>query len=68
MQPFKQAMTMATLDLTPSFANGHRALPRDAQAVLLFLQKDGDQHRQRPKAQESLGTHALVLVQTRRFF
>jgi hypothetical protein len=37
MEPLKQAAPMATLDLASSFANGHRALPRETQALLLFL-------------------------------
>jgi hypothetical protein len=37
MQPLKQAATMTTLDLAASFANAHRALPQDAQALLFFL-------------------------------
>ena len=62
MQPLKQAATMTALDLAPSFANAHRALPQDAQALLFFLQKDVGEHRQRPKAQESPRTHDLVMV------
>src|SRR5512135_1017576 len=68
MQPLKQTMTMTTLDLASSFANRHWALPRDWQAVLFFLQKDVSQHRQRPKAQQGLGAHELVMVQTKFFF
>lgn len=47
MQPCKHAMTMATLDVASSVADGHQALIPERQAVLFFLQKDGDQHRQR---------------------
>jgi hypothetical protein len=68
MQPLKQAMTMATLDLAPCFANAHRALPCDLQAALLFFQKDVGQHRQCPKAQQGLGVHELVMVQTQFLF
>lgn len=58
MQPAKQAMTMATLDLASSVAIGHRALPCDLQAsVLLFLQKGVGQHRQSPEAYPGLGAH-----------
>ena len=60
MQPRKQAMTMTALDFASSLAKGHQALPHEAQAVLLLLQEDVDQHRQRPKAQQSLGTHELI--------
>src|SRR5712691_10533762 len=63
MQPHKQAATMATLDLASSFANGDRALPRDTQALLFFLQKDVGEHRQRPKPQNGRSIHQLIMVQ-----
>ena len=63
MQPLKQTATMATLDLASSFANGNRALPRDPQALLFFLQKDVGEHRQRPKPQHGRSAHQLIVVQ-----
>jgi hypothetical protein len=63
MQPLKQTATMATLDLASSFANGNRALPRDLQALLFFLQKDVGEHRQRPKPQNGRSAHQLIVVQ-----
>jgi hypothetical protein len=59
MQPRKQALTVAALDVASGFANGHWALPPERQAVPLFFQKDGEQHRQRPKAHQSLDAHEL---------
>ena len=63
MEPDKQAATMTTLDLMPSFSDAQRALPRDAQALLLFLQKDVGEHRQRPKPQNGRSAHQLIVVQ-----
>jgi hypothetical protein len=72
MQPATHAMTMTTRDLASGFANGHRALPPDLHAVLFFLPKDGDQHRQNPEAHQgersSSGngpTHALLFHRRR---
>jgi len=46
MEPAKHVMTMTTLDLASSFADGHWTLPPDVQAVRFFLQENGEQHGQ----------------------
>ncbi len=68
MQPLKQAATMATLDLASSFTNGNWALPHGSQALLLFLQKDGGEQRQRPKPHNGRRAHQLIVVQAELLF
>lgn len=68
MQSLQQAMTMTALDLASSFSNGHRALPVHAQALLFLPQEDRDQHGQSPKAQQSMSTHCLGVIQIKLFF
>lgn len=63
MQPLEDVSTMAALDFASRFSNGNRALPRDPQALLFFLQKDVGEHRQRPKPQNGRSAHQLIVVQ-----
>ncbi len=67
MKPIEDRATMATLDVAPSLANGHRALTLLLQPVALFLQEDVRQQGQRPETQERRGTHQLIVVQTQFF-